>query len=54
MAPNKQQAIIWTNADLIHWRIYVALGGDGVEKENFHGIWIPQVVWYSTKFRLGV
>ena len=22
------QAIIWTNADLIHWRIYAALGGD--------------------------
>ena len=20
--------IIWTNADAIHWRIYVALGGD--------------------------
>ena len=26
-APNKRQAIIWTNADLIHWRIYSALGG---------------------------
>ena len=23
-----QQAIIWTNADLINWHIYVALGGD--------------------------
>ena len=22
-----QQAIIWTNADPIHWRIYAALGG---------------------------
>ena len=22
------QAIIWTNADPIHWRIYAALGGD--------------------------
>ena len=27
-APNKRQAIIWTNADSIHWRIYAALGGD--------------------------
>ena len=28
MAPNGWQAIIWTNADLIHWRIYAMLGGD--------------------------
>ena len=28
MAPNRRQAIIWTNADPIHWRIYAALGGD--------------------------
>ena len=26
--PNRRQAIIWTNADPIHWRIYVALEGD--------------------------
>ena len=23
-----EKAIIWTNADPIHWRIYAALGGD--------------------------
>ena len=28
MAPNKRQAIIWTNANLIHWRIYSALAED--------------------------
>ena len=28
--PNKRQAIIWNNADLIHWRIYAAIGGDEV------------------------
>ena len=28
MVPNRLQAIIWTNADPIHWRIYAALGGD--------------------------
>ena len=28
LAPNRRQAIIWTNADPIHWRIYGALGGD--------------------------
>ena len=29
LAPNRRQAIIRTNADPIHWRIYVALGGRG-------------------------
>ena len=28
LAPNRRQAIIWTNADPIHWRIKAALGGD--------------------------
>ena len=28
LVPNRRQAIIWTNADPIHWRIYAALGGD--------------------------
>ena len=27
LAPNRRRAIIWTNANLIHWRIYAALGG---------------------------
>ena len=28
LAPNRRQAIIWTNAHSIRWRIYAALGGD--------------------------
>ena len=28
VAPNMRQAIIWTSVDLIHWRMYAALGGD--------------------------
>ena len=28
LVPNTQQAIIWTNAYPIHWRIYAALGVD--------------------------
>ena len=32
-APNRRQAIIWTNADPIHWRIYASLGED--ELRNF-------------------
>ena len=27
LAPNRRQAIIWSNADMIHWRIYAALQG---------------------------
>ena len=26
LAPNRRQAIIWTNAGLIYWRIYAAWG----------------------------
>ena len=28
LVPNRQQTIIWTNADPIHWHINAALGGD--------------------------
>ena len=42
-----QQSIIWTNADPIHWRIYVALGGDGLRCYQFshkmtYTIWHPE------------
>ena len=30
LTPNRRQAIIWTNAHPIHWRIYAELGGDGL------------------------
>ena len=26
LAPNRRQAITWTNADPFHWRMYAALG----------------------------
>ena len=29
LASNRRQAIIWTNADPIHWHMYAALGRDG-------------------------
>ena len=32
LAPKRRQAITWTNADLIHWRIYAALGEDELTK----------------------
>ena len=34
LAPNRRQAIIWTNADPIHWRIYAAPGGRSVNVSN--------------------
>ena len=37
LVSNRQQAIIWTNADLIHWCIYVALGG--AELMRYHTTW---------------
>ena len=41
LAPNRQQAIIWINADPIHWRIYAALGGDELTHPR-HGQTWPQ------------
>ena len=35
LAPNRRQAIIWTNADPIHRCIYVALGGDELTQKGF-------------------
>ena len=32
LSPNRRQAIIWTNADPIYWRIYAELGGDEVNE----------------------
>ena len=28
VAPHRRQAIIWTNSDTVHWRIYATLEGD--------------------------
>ena len=30
LAPNRRQDIIWNNVDMIYWRIYAAIGGDGL------------------------
>ena len=34
LAPNRRQAINWTNADPVHWRIYAALGRDELKYVN--------------------
>ena len=41
--PNRRQTIIWTNAGPIHWRIYVALGGDESLPKNM--AWISIVTF---------
>ena len=35
LAPNRRQAITWTNTDPIHWRIYAALGGDELKDRAY-------------------
>ena len=34
LAPNRRRAVIWTNADLIYWRIYVVRGGDELNEKH--------------------
>ena len=40
----RRQAIIWTNADPIHWRMYAALGGDELFGNEKHSE-LDQVPW---------
>ena len=49
LAPNRWQAIIWTNADPINWRIYATLGGDELTQmfivsvcESLSTVWAPK------------
>ena len=54
LVKNTPHAIIWTNADPIHWRIYAALGGD--EFMSGYALFMSGVVhlksfrvyWYET------
>ena len=51
LALNRLQAISWTNADLIHWRIYASLGGDELKHVSYlHTIlfWIILLWLYFT------
>ena len=40
LAPKRRQAIIWTNADPTHWRIYAALGVDELTRLIFRAAFI--------------
>ena len=49
LAPNRRQAIIWTNADPINWRIYATLGGDELTQmfivsvcKSLSTVWAPK------------
>ena len=35
LAPNRRQAITWTNDGPVHWRIHAALGGDELTVRGF-------------------
>ena len=35
LAPDRRQAIIWTNVDQVHWRTYAALGVYGLTITDF-------------------
>ena len=43
LAPNKRQAITWTNADPIHRRMYAALGGNELKS--------LAPLWYGSNFK---
>ena len=53
LTPHRRQAIIWTNADPINWRIYAALGGGGWGRggvnNNFGTIKIISDLWATFK-----
>ena len=40
LAPNRRQAIIWTNVDPIHWHIYAALGGAGGDELKQNSVFV--------------
>ena len=46
-APTKRQAIIWTNADLIHWCIHAALG---VEELMIAMEYVHCIIWFMWLF----
>ena len=47
LAPYRRQAIIWTNADQVHWCIYAPLGGDELIK-SFHAF--SYIIWFTWHF----
>ena len=50
LAPNTRQAIIWTNADPIHWRIYAAQGGDELMFPEIN--WARQVLMFMSVIQI--
>ena len=55
--PNRKQAIIWTNAEPIHWRMCATLGGDELTQmfiasvcKPFSTVWAPMSnIFYSSR-----
>ena len=42
LVPNRQQAIIWTNNDLVHWGLYASIGLSELSW------WSPLIYWYES------
>ena len=55
LAPNRRQAINWTNADPIHWRIYAALGGDELMESTsqYNNVLSRKCIWYCRPEHVG-
>ena len=47
LVPNRWQAITWSNADLVHWRIYAALGEMSQCLSSSHLILSHHIKWWS-------
>ena len=52
LSPLQCQAVIWTNADPIHWRIYAALGGDELRHwgQDTMATTLPRTVFNAVYF----
>ena len=57
LAPNRRQAIIWTNADPINWRIYATLGGDELTQmfivsvcKSLSTVWAPKSFFHQETY----
>ena len=51
LALSRRQAIVWTNVDLVHWRIYATLRGDELWRTVYPGVnftrKMDRMYWYK-------
>ena len=44
LAPNRWRAIIWTNGDLVYWRIYASLGLNELTESAITDAWLSPLM----------